>query len=282
MKKTARIFSLIAAMCFFIYAIFNLIYLGHRLEFTTLLYYIGIVSSTAAMSVTLVIKNKKAVMVAAIISAILPFIHLLAYLISYSFFSIFLLSDIYDVLAYVGVIVLIFLSLKRNKIVKKIWFVPAATMFLFEFPTVISIISALATGYGLSRLIILVSAIVAILFVGLWLKEDTVIISSIIDEADKLKMYNELLKSGKITQEEFDKKKKKILGLSQEQPNLTVHQYVNAPENMAMTAQKQRAANDSTGANNQETRKGDFWICSGCGTTNDNSGAFCSNCGKGK
>lgn len=279
MKKTARIFSLIAAMCFFIYAIFNLIYLGHRLKFTTLLYYIGIVSSTAAMSVTLVIKNKKAVMVAAIISAILPFIHLLAYLISY---SSFLLSDIFDVLAYVGVIVLIVLSLKRNKIVKKIWFVPAATMFLFEIPTVISIISVLATGYRLSRLIILVSAIVALLFVGLWLKEDTVIISSIIDEADKLKMYNELLKSGKITQEEFDKKKKKILGLSQDQPSQTVHQYVNAPENMAMTAQKQRSANDSTGANNQETRKGDFWICSGCGTTNDNSGAFCSNCGKGK
>lgn len=72
MKKTARIFSLIAAICFFICAIFVLIDLriDLEMEFTTLLDYIGTVSSMTAMAVTLVIKNKKAVMVAAIISAV--------------------------------------------------------------------------------------------------------------------------------------------------------------------------------------------------------------------
>ncbi len=73
--------------------------------------------------------------------------------------------------------------------------------------------------------------------------------------------------------------------------NRTVQQYVNAPDiqydyypvpHAFMMSQKQRAVNDSADVDNQETRQGDFWICSGCGTTNDNSGAFCSNCGKGK
>lgn len=256
MKKTARIFSLIAAICFFICAIFVLIDL--EMEFTTLLDYIGTVSSMTAMAVTLVIKNKKAVMVAAIISAVLSFVTVSD--ISFSF------GVLAYVLAYVEVIVLIVLSLKRNKIVKKIWFVPAATMFLIDnIPLITSIIPVLAVPEIVSM--------VALLFVGMWIKEDTVIVSSIIDEADKLKMYKRLLESGKITQEKFDKQKKKILGLPQDQPSRTVH---HAAENTAMMAQKQ------VGVNSQETRKGDFWICSGCGTTNDNSGAFCSNCGKSK
>ena len=76
--------------------------------------------------------------------------------------------------------------------------------------------------------------IVAILFVGMWIKEDatptetapvneyatfnpqavySAPASSAIGGADKLKMYKDLLESGTITQEEFDSKKKEILGL---------------------------------------------------------------------
>ncbi|HAY19380.1 MAG TPA: hypothetical protein DCY17_00845 [Clostridiales bacterium] len=77
--------------------------------------------------------------------------------------------------------------------------------------------------------------IVALLFVGMWIKEDatpaeaapvneyatfnpqsvysTTAVSSTIGGADKLKMYKDLLDSGTITQEEFDAKKKEILGL---------------------------------------------------------------------
>ena len=41
----------------------------------------------------------------------------------------------------------------------------------------------------------------------------TTAVSSTIGGADKLKMYKDLLDSGTITQEEFDAKKKEILGL---------------------------------------------------------------------
>lgn len=75
-----------------------------------------------------------------------------------------------------------------------------------------------------------------LMLIGLWLKEhdfslskvehpneysksdsQTVYSSSLSDTAiggaDKLKIYNELLEDGTITQEEFDAKKKQILGL---------------------------------------------------------------------
>ena len=77
--------------------------------------------------------------------------------------------------------------------------------------------------------------IVAFLFVGLWVKEsittgqtapvneyatfnpqiysNPTASNDAIGGADKLKMYKELLDSGTITQEEFDAKKKQILGL---------------------------------------------------------------------
>ena len=80
-----------------------------------------------------------------------------------------------------------------------------------------------------------IAEIVALAFAGMWLKDDittvavapvneyatfnpqgyssTISSNDAIGGADKLMMYKELLDSGTITQEEFNVKKKQILGL---------------------------------------------------------------------
>ena len=83
-----------------------------------------------------------------------------------------------------------------------------------------------------------ITEIVAILFVSIWLKENIApakaktatpvnecatfnpqnvssgsVSTDMIGGADKLKLYKDLLDSGAITQEEFDIKKKQILGM---------------------------------------------------------------------
>ena len=228
--ESGKKYALIAAICYAVSAIYNIIniiiYVSNS-EYATItvfniLFWIGMLG----MAVALFVKNQKIVIAAAGVNALLGAYYIVTY---------FSLWNLCDFLAYASVVVFVVLTLKGNDVVKKIWFVPAAVLLLgcvngwimggyFEFLSV-----------AWKSMLVSIVEIVALLFVGMWVKEivapaeaspvneyatfnpqsinSTPASSSAIGGADKLKMYKDLLESGTITQEEFDAKKKQILGL---------------------------------------------------------------------
>lgn len=217
--ESGKKYALISTICYAVYAIYNIIdgiiYVSNY-EYATItvfdiLFWIGMLG----MAVALFVKNQKIVIAAAGVNALLG---------AYYIVTHFRLWNLCDFLAYASVVVFVILTLKGNDVVKKIWFVPAAVLLLG------CVISA-----AWKSMLVSIVEIVALLFVGMWIKEDatpaeaapvneyatfnpqsvysTTAVSSTIGGADKLKMYKDLLDSGTITQEEFDAKKKEILGL---------------------------------------------------------------------
>ena len=232
MVKTdnAKKFSLIAAICYTIYALYNII---NRIIYVSNSDYATITAlniifwiAALGMAVTLFMKNKKAVVAAAGVNALLGAYYIISY---------FSLWNLCDFVAYAGAVVLIALSIKGNSAAKKIWFVPALALLVG------CVIGWINGGYfrylsaAWKPILFGIVEIAALLFAGMWLKEDAMpaetapvneyatfnpqavysapAASSTIGGADKLKMYKDLLDSGTITQEEFDAKKKEILGL---------------------------------------------------------------------
>lgn len=228
--ESGKKYALIAAICYAVYAIYNIInriiYASKSEYFTitvfNILFWIGMLG----MVVALFMKNQKIVIAAAGVNALLG---------AYYFVSYFSLWNLCDFLAYASVVVFVILTLKGNDVVKKIWFVPAAVLLLG------CVIGWITGGYfeflsaAWKSMLVSIVEIVALLFAGMWVKEivapaeaspvneyatfnpqsinSTPASSSAIGGADKLKMYKDLLESGTITQEEFDAKKKQILGL---------------------------------------------------------------------
>lgn len=231
-SETREKYSLIAAICYTVYALYNIIDQiidASNSDYVTItavnvIFWIPAIG----MATTLFMKNKKAVVAAAGVNALLG---------AYYFISYFSLWNLFAFLAYASVVVFVVLTIKGNDDVKKIWFVPAAVLLLgcvigwirggyFEY---------LSTAYVWKSMLVSSVEIVALLFVGMWVKEvvapaevspvnecatfnpqsinSTSASSSAIGGADKLKMYKDLLDTGTITQEEFDAKKKQILGL---------------------------------------------------------------------
>lgn len=232
MAKTenAKKFSLIAAICYTIYALYNIInriiYVSNSDYGTITALNVIFWIAALGMAVTLFVKNKKAVAAAAGINALLGAYYIISY---------FSLWNLCDFVAYAGAVVLIALSIKGNSTVKKIWFIPALVLLIG------CVIGWINGGYfrylsaAWKPILFGLVEIAALLFVGMGIKEDatpveaapvneyatfnpqsvysTTATSSTIGGADKLKMYKDLLESGTITQEEFDAKKKQILGL---------------------------------------------------------------------
>lgn len=225
--ESGKKYALISAICYAVYAIYNIIdviiYVSNY-EYATItvfkiLFWIGMLG----MAVALFVKNQKIVIAAAGVNALLGAYYIVTY---------FSLWNLCDFLAYASVVVFVILTLKGNDVVKKIWFVPAAVLLL---GCVIDWIEFLSATWIWKSMLVSIVEIVALLFVGMWIKEDatpaeaapvneyatfnpqsvysTTAVSSTIGGADKLKMYKDLLDSGTITQEEFDAKKKEILGL---------------------------------------------------------------------
>ena len=228
--ESGKKYALIAAICYAVYAIYNIIngiiYVSNS-EYATItvfniLFWIGMLG----MAVALFVKNQKIVIAAAGVNALLGAYYIVTY---------FSLWNLCDFLAYASVVVFVVLTLKGNDVVKKIWFVPAAVLLLG------CVIGWITSGYfeflsaAWKSMLVSIVEIVALLFAGMWVKEivapaeaspvneyatfnpqsinSTPASSSAIGGADKLKMYKDLLESGTITQEEFDAKKKQILGL---------------------------------------------------------------------
>lgn len=228
--ESGKKYALIAAICYAAYAIYSIInriiYVSNS-EYATItvfniLFWIGMLG----MAVALFMKNQKIVITAAGVNALLGAYYIVTY---------FSLWNLCDFLAYASVVVFVILTLKGNDVVKKIWFVPAAVLLLG------CVIGWITGGYfeflsaAWKSMLVSIVEIVALLFAGMWVKEivapaeaspvneyatfnpqsinSTPASSSAIGGADKLKMYMDLLESGTITQEEFDAKKKQILGL---------------------------------------------------------------------
>lgn len=218
---------MIAAICYAVYAIYNIIdviiYVSNHEYATITVFKILFWIRMLGMAVALFVKNQKIVIAAAGVNALLGAYYTVTY---------FSLWNLCDFLAYASVVVFVILTLKGNDVVKKIWFVPAAVLLL---GCVIDWIEFLSATWIWKSMLVSIVEIVALLFAGMWVKEivapaeaspvneyatfnpqsvnSTPASSSAIGGADKLKMYKDLLESGTITQEEFDAKKKQILGL---------------------------------------------------------------------
>lgn len=251
MTKSARIFCSIAAICYIIYVAFCAGDYWFKLYYSTAVGSILVPLIAVATAVTLLVKNKKAVIVVMGINAIFY-----GYCVVRDLILRASLDNIIDgvniAAAYFGLFALIILSLKGNAIVRKIWFVPAAVSLLGVAILAVGYWQHVRTWAGIEAYMQIIGVhllsdliiVVAQFFVGMWLKKSTVVkkaaltvvnstpvkkitavkkaaltvvnstsAPAIIGGADKLKMYKELLESGSITQAEFDEKKKQILGL---------------------------------------------------------------------
>ncbi len=167
------------------------------------------------MAITLFLKKEKCV----IAFSMLECIHNLYYIMIYGAFYLF-----FRVIYFTLIAILLFLTLKKKSIVKKIWFIPAIVMFL-EY--------LIVWGNVVSFLFEDLLWISVAIFLGLWVKEHNFVSANgesannyskldsragdlaplhnaTIGEADMLKTYKELLETGIITLEEFEKKKKQI------------------------------------------------------------------------
>lgn len=228
-SENGKKYALIAGVCYAIYVLYiisneirNIQEFDYHLTALDVIFWIV----TIGMAVTLFLKNEKAVIVAA-------GANVLYYV--YNLISHNLVWILFYVVAYVALIVLLVLTIKRNNVVKNIWFIPGAAALI---STLIMWLSYQYFSYFIflwKSMVFNIIEIAALVFVGIWLRKSVVpamtesvskyatfnsqAVSSvpasgeIIGGADKLKMYKELLDSGTITQEEFDAKKKQILGL---------------------------------------------------------------------
>ncbi len=215
-KQKQETYAIIAGVIYIILAMYNFIdwWMAdyYHSDFQVLIGPVLLVG----MAVTLFIKNKKAVAFAAGANA-LYYVILLIYAI-YSY-GVYLLSvaELLEVFAYSALIVISVTTSKKSQTIKKLWYVPG---ILFLLATIIYFFYWM---FSIATLQLAVES-VALFLTGLWLKVDfytakedvtpqaTLSSPITIGDADKIMMYKELLDNGTITQEEFDIKKKEILG----------------------------------------------------------------------
>lgn len=234
-KDTAKKYATIAAICFAVYG------LQHVIE--TIIFTINNTYTTIgsviyntiyaviilAFAVSVYIRKKGVIVAAAVIYS--------AYLIHNIIYSYVIANYVGDyepvlLIASVSLIVILVLAIKGKKIIKKIWFIAGAA-FLAALT-----IQFLTYVIDMWAEIYLVDVLLAagFTFTGLWAREDVFpdnkeapitkhstfnpqdastahAAQAAIGGADKLIMYKELLDSGIITPEEFDLKKRQILGL---------------------------------------------------------------------
>lgn len=216
--ESGKKYALAAAICCLVNPIYYISiaiiynFIGYILDIFIIVEYTLILG----MAVALFINNEKAFVVAAGVEGIRCLY----------FFTYYSPAHI---TALVSIVIVVVLTLKGNGVIKKIWFVPAA----LELSN--CVILWIEPGY-FSWLHILfdIVCVAEFIFVGMWMKEKMSVQDATVveyatfdpqridststfalttDGTDKLKMYKELLESDIITQEEFDAKKKQILGL---------------------------------------------------------------------
>lgn len=213
MTKRARLYSLLAALCFAVvgvYTVINDLRWMLTIPFSEVVYW-GIMFGFA---ISLVLEKKIPVLIFFIIEGLYAAWDFW-FNIRYGIQGISLFWFIADI---TGVVVLI-LALNKKKIVRIIWFLPAVFLLMVYLP----VLHGTATSQYALMATVLVSSY---LFTGLWVKADTSVAlaeavakfqqtvhatSSETDTVDRLLELKELLDIGALTKEEFDEKKKQLL-----------------------------------------------------------------------
>ena len=230
-------YSIIAAVCYLLLGLYSVLlwyFTQSKYASITFLTVFAWIITFAFCVVVFMRKNNIVAVIVAAVNVLLSIIYIIRGA---------SLLNVMEALSAIALLIIILFasidSMKENaKITKSIWFLPAAIL-LFA-----NLISWIRVGFFIHMSIawrfMLPSLIecAALLFMGLWLKETVSVAnkkipvvdgqqyttfhpeqfsvntnSSIIGSADKLMMFKQLLDSGTITQEEFDAKKKQILGL---------------------------------------------------------------------
>lgn len=229
-SESGKRYAQIAAICYAIILIYRIII---RIDvFKEDWYKIGVISGIwliilIGYVVTLFLKNTKAVLLVIGVD-LLRNVYYLIYFFSAWIVLRFMVSIV--------LVILILMAIRGDSAVKKLWFIPGIVMMLGDICLLIytqcdSFFSYANLGLALSTTLFDLIDVMALIFIGMWLKEKVAFVSvapvneyatfnpnslssnSTFEDSDKMKIYKELLDSGTITQEEFDARKKKILGL---------------------------------------------------------------------
>ena len=223
-------YAIIAAIC---YALLVFVYILDDISFVQVSRYASIEFSDVfswilfgGLAVTLFLRKEAAVLIAIGINTLDNIIDVIA---DYTLFSLT------SFLAYAALGVLVILAIKKGQYVSKIWLVAGAVMLIGRFACwlIYDYFSMLSLAweaivYGLIE-------ITGLFFAGMWIKEKASMEKNALENecvvsipkkasatpprpemtkcVEEIRMYKELLDSGILTQEEFDAKKKQILGL---------------------------------------------------------------------
>ena len=226
--ENGKQYAFIAAISYLVYVLYNIvtrfvhIIRGYPITAINLLFWLILIG----IAVACFTKNRTVLLVAAGAKTLL---------FAYRLFSLFSLGNVLGFLAYAALLVLAILSVKKNKLAGSIWFLPAACLLaelLIEW-----------NGYRyFNRLSVTwesmlagIVKLVGLIFAGMWIKKtvaestDDILVNeqgafhsqaignhAATGGADKLRMYKDLLDSGVITRDEFEAKKKQILGCDNE------------------------------------------------------------------
>ncbi len=234
-------YALTAGLCYVIYGLYSII---SRIIYVQNSKYDSIAAPDVigwivmiGMAVALILKNEKAVIAAAGVNAFLNLFSLVSFF-GHLFSGWYVMNRVililFDFIVYLVIIILLLLAPKEKAVAQRLWFVPGTVKLVGCLAEWINFdYSSFLSETWMSILFSLVE-IGGLILLGLWVKEHDFILSeaaneystfdpqtvysapqsdTVIGGADKLKMYKELLDSGTLTQEEFDAKKKEILGL---------------------------------------------------------------------
>lgn len=241
-KSKQKPYALMAGVCYGICGLYSIItrtaygrgYFILSTNALNIVFYIA----TIGMAVALFLKNEKAVIAAAGVHTIYALYYCLQSLfVRRSWWGTFL-QCFFVTAAYASVVALLLLTLKKNAVVQKIWFVAGAAPLLGNLIYWIEggYFSWISERWIWKSMLFSLIEIAGLILLGLWIKEhdftpsevepvneystfdpqvvySSPLSDSAIGGAEKLKMYKELLDAGVLTQEEFDAKKKQILGL---------------------------------------------------------------------
>ena len=228
-KKWALISALLYAGLALYYGINIVLYLSNGLSEYISTYQVVNTIGASVMAAGLVSKNKRALAAAAGVNVFCNLWHAAYYIIAPHTFDFFFVSSLFYTMAYAALVTVIIWSIKENRNVTKFWF-GSGVLYL------IGGLFCYFQGFFIDNLLFPAVEGIALILVGLWLKAPFELIAppqmngyvsfdqstvngaykasaNGLGGADRLKTFKELLDSGIITQEEFDQKKKEILGL---------------------------------------------------------------------
>lgn len=211
--KESKTYALVSAACFAILGLYNIVNaIIARREYESaavMLPFAFLLLVCLALAAALLLRRRPAVLAAAAAMALFDL---------YSLVISFGLPTLCGFLAYVALAALAALSQKENETVKKLWFLPGALLLMGNlFGWVLGgYFSMLA--YAWRAMLFSLVEVGALTAAGWWIvapdeeaKEPSAP-RAVIGTADQLKACKELLDAGVITQEEFEAKKREILG----------------------------------------------------------------------